>query len=144
MSLPQLVVREVLKGSLGKSVVINNCGSPPCHDYQRLPASPVKPDGIIPPRLEFILELLDWNASQEPYNVTVMFFSSDNLVYKNITQSQVRAVRKLEPHGGLDLDQVLGNNEGHSLEHIKAALKVFLAVETKNGRLLGRQRRQSA
>ncbi|KAG8299410.1 hypothetical protein J6590_101875 [Homalodisca vitripennis] len=79
MSLPQLVVREVLKGSLGKSVVINNCGSPPCHDYQRLPASPVKPDGIIPPRLEFILELLDWNASQEPYNVTVMFFSSDNV-----------------------------------------------------------------
>ncbi|KAG8270974.1 hypothetical protein J6590_073559 [Homalodisca vitripennis] len=40
MSLPQLVVREVLEGSLGKSVVINDCGSPPCHDYQRLPHSP--------------------------------------------------------------------------------------------------------
>ncbi|KAG8255288.1 hypothetical protein J6590_096217 [Homalodisca vitripennis] len=46
MSLPQLVVREVLEGSLGKSVVINDCGSPPCHDYQRLPHSPVFPDSI--------------------------------------------------------------------------------------------------
>ena len=74
------------------------------------------------PRLECSLELLGWNASQEPCNVSLdvlhrlpvlsLQLSLQSGEQKKITRSQVRAVRRLGHHGGLALGQVVGNVEG--------------------------------